>query len=54
LGQPGQQVWGLNLFGVEDGKKAINKLRGKEPHSYDENGNPVYLKDEKAIPNVPK
>ena len=48
------EVWGLNLFGIKDGKYAIKVAQGEEPISWDENDNPIYINDQSAIPNVPK
>jgi hypothetical protein len=49
-----EQVWGINIFGIEGGKEAIKILQGEKPYFWN-NGTdePFYFEDRSAIPNVP-
>lgn len=53
-----EQVWGADngggIFGTEGGKRAIQRVSGKQPFRYDEAGYPIYIIDKNVIPNTPK
>lgn len=56
-----EEVWGLNLFGIEDGKEAIRISEGGKTFWWTQQGhntetgepNYIIIQDKSAIPNLP-